>query len=49
MTTAWIIWLTLALLLGVLAAVRRYSIFDQAVTLLSYTFYSLPPSGWASC
>jgi peptide/nickel transport system permease protein len=42
MTTAWIIWLTLALLLGVIAAVKRYSLFDQVVTLLSYTFYSLP-------
>ena len=42
MTTAWLIWLSLALFLGVIAAVRRYSFFDQAVTLLSYTFYSLP-------
>lgn len=42
MTTAWIIWLTLALILGVVAAVKRYSLFDQVVTLLSYTFYSLP-------
>jgi peptide/nickel transport system permease protein len=42
MTTAWVIWLSLALLLGVIAAVRRYSLFDQVVTLLSYTFYSLP-------
>lgn len=42
MTTAWIIWLTLALFLGVVAAVRRYSLFDQAATLFSYVFYSLP-------
>jgi len=42
MTTAWIIWLTLALLLGVVAAVKRYSLFDQGATLFSYVFYSLP-------
>jgi peptide/nickel transport system permease protein len=42
MTTATIIWICMALLLGVVAAVKRYSLFDQAVTLLSYTFYSLP-------
>ena len=42
MVTAWIIWLTLALILGVVAAIRRYSLFDQAATLFSYTFYSLP-------
>ena len=42
MTIAWLIWLTLALFLGVVAAVRRYSLFDQAATLFSYIFYSLP-------
>ena len=42
MTTALVIWLTLAILLGVMGAVKRYSIFDQIVTLFSYTFYSLP-------
>jgi peptide/nickel transport system permease protein len=42
MTTATIIWLSMALLLGVVGAVKRYSLFDQAVTLTSYTFYSLP-------
>jgi peptide/nickel transport system permease protein len=42
MTTAWVIWVTLALLLGVIAAVKRYSVVDQVITLFSYIFYSLP-------
>ncbi|MFI5253903.1 MAG: ABC transporter permease [Candidatus Limnocylindrales bacterium] len=42
MVTAFVIWVSLAITLGVLAAVKRYSIFDQAVTLFSYVFYSLP-------
>ena len=42
MTTAFLIWITIAVVLGVLAAVKRYSLFDQAVTLFSYIFYSLP-------
>jgi peptide/nickel transport system permease protein len=42
MITAFVIWVFLAIILGVLAAVKRYSFFDQAVTLLSYIFYSLP-------
>jgi peptide/nickel transport system permease protein len=42
MTIALVIWVTLAILLGVIAAVRRYSLFDQAVTFFSYVFYSLP-------
>ncbi|MBA2634684.1 MAG: ABC transporter permease [Chloroflexi bacterium] len=33
---------SVAILLGVIAAVRRYSIFDQVVTFFSYVFYSLP-------
>jgi peptide/nickel transport system permease protein len=41
-TIALFIWVTLAVLIGVLAAVRRYSFFDQAVTFFSYVFYSLP-------
>ncbi len=40
--TALILWVGIAILLGVYAAVHRYSLFDQAVTLLSYVFYSLP-------
>ncbi len=42
MTTAFLIWVTIAILLGVVAAVKRYSLFDQGVTLFSYIFYSLP-------
>jgi peptide/nickel transport system permease protein len=42
MVTAWIIWVALALATGILAAVRRYSLFDQTVTFLTYVFYSLP-------
>jgi len=42
MVTAFVIWVTLAILLGVVAAVKRYSLFDQAVTFFSYIFYSLP-------
>lgn len=42
MGTAFLIWVTFAILLGVTAAVKRYSLFDQSVTLLSYIFYSLP-------
>ena len=42
MTTAFLIWVSLAIVLGVIAAVKRYSLFDQSVTLMSYIFYSLP-------
>jgi peptide/nickel transport system permease protein len=42
MGVAWVIWVTLAVLIGVVAAVKRYSIWDQAATLFSYIFYSLP-------
>jgi peptide/nickel transport system permease protein len=40
--TAMIIWVGLAIILGVLAAVRRYSFFDQAVTVFSYIGIALP-------
>lgn len=40
--TALVLWVGVAILLGVYAAVHRYSLFDQTVTLLSYVFYSLP-------
>jgi peptide/nickel transport system permease protein len=42
MGTAWILWVTIATLAGVLAAVKRYSLIDQVITFLSYVFYSLP-------
>jgi peptide/nickel transport system permease protein len=41
-TTALILWVTIAILLGVYAAVHRYSLGDQVITFLSYFFYSLP-------
>ena len=42
MTAAFLIWVTVAILAGVIAAVKRYSLFDQSVTFFSYIFYSLP-------
>lgn len=42
MGTAWILWVTIAIALGVIAAVKRYSLFDQTVTFTSYVLYSLP-------
>jgi peptide/nickel transport system permease protein len=40
--TALVLWVGIAILLGVYAAVHRYSLFDQLVTFFSYVFYSLP-------
>ena len=40
--TAYIIWLTIAFLAGVYAAVKRYSLFDSALTVVNYVAYSLP-------
>lgn len=40
--TALILWVGIAILLGVYAAIHRYSLFDQSVTFFSYVFYSLP-------
>ena len=40
--TSYIIWLMLALVLGVYAAVRRYSFFDSALTVFNYIGFSLP-------
>ena len=40
--TALVLWVTLAIILGVYAAVHRYSLFDQIMTFFSYVFYSLP-------
>jgi len=42
MTTAYVIWITLAIIIGVLAAVKRYSLFDSGVTIFNYVGYSLP-------
>ncbi len=41
-TTALVLWVSVAILVGVYAAIRRYSFFDQAATFFSYVFYSLP-------
>lgn len=40
--TAFLIWITLAILLGVVAAVKRYSLFDQAATVFSYVGFAMP-------
>ena len=40
--TALVLWVTIAILAGIYAAIRRYSFFDQALTLFSYVFFSLP-------
>ena len=42
MGTAYVIWVTLAVLLGVIAAVKHYSVYDQVITFMAYIFYSLP-------
>ncbi len=42
MGIAFLLWATIAILAGVVAAVKRYSFFDQSVTFVSYVFYSLP-------
>jgi peptide/nickel transport system permease protein len=41
-SVALFLWVTFAIILGVIAAMKRYSLFDQVLTLLSYIFYSLP-------
>ncbi len=40
--TAYVIWITLAFVLGVYAAVRRYGLFDSTLTIFNYIGYSLP-------
>ncbi len=42
MFTAFLIWVGIAVVIGVIAAVKRYSKFDQGATLFSYIFFSLP-------
>lgn len=39
---ALVLWIGTAIVLGVFAAVRRYSFYDQALTLTTYIMYSLP-------
>ena len=40
--TAWVIWITIALLAGMYAAVRRYGLFDSGLTIFSYIGLALP-------
>jgi peptide/nickel transport system permease protein len=40
--TALVIWILLALLIGVYAAIKRYSLFDQAATVFAYVGYAMP-------
>jgi peptide/nickel transport system permease protein len=40
--TAFLLWVVIAILLGVLAAVRRYSFFDSVVTVFSYVGFAMP-------
>ena len=39
---ALVIWLSIAIVLGVVAAVRRYSWFDQAATIFAYVGFAMP-------
>jgi peptide/nickel transport system permease protein len=40
--TALVIWISLAILIGVTAAIKRYSIFDQGATVFAYVGYAMP-------
>ena len=40
--TALVIWLTLAILIGVTAAIKRYSVYDQAATVFAYVGFAMP-------
>ena len=42
MSTATVIWISIAIVAGVTAAVRRYSLYDNAITFTSYVLYALP-------
>ena len=35
-------WLTIAIVLGVYAAIHRYSLFDNAATVFSYVGFAMP-------
>jgi peptide/nickel transport system permease protein len=39
---ALIIWLSIAITIGVVAAVRRYSLFDQLATIFAYVGFAMP-------
>lgn len=40
--TAMVIWISVAIFIGVLAAIRRYSLFDQGATIFAYVGYAMP-------
>jgi peptide/nickel transport system permease protein len=40
--SALFIWIAIAILLGVFAALKRYSFFDQAATIFSYVGFAMP-------
>ena len=40
--SALVIWVTIAILIGVYAAIHRYSLFDQGATVFAYTGYAMP-------
>ena len=39
---ALVVWISVAMLIGIYAAVRRYSFFDQAATVFAYVGYAMP-------
>ncbi|MES2208677.1 MAG: ABC transporter permease [Chloroflexota bacterium] len=41
-SVALFVWLTIAILLGVFAAIKRYSIFDQFATIFAYVGFAMP-------
>ena len=41
-STALVIWIGIAILIGVYAAIRRYSFFDNAATIFAYVGYAIP-------
>jgi peptide/nickel transport system permease protein len=41
-STAWVIWVLLAFISGVYAAVKRYSLVDSAITIFNYVGFSFP-------
>ena len=46
--TALIVWLTIAIVLGVYAAIHRYWAFDNGATIFSYVGLAMPSFGWAA-
>jgi peptide/nickel transport system permease protein len=41
-STALVVWLTIAIVLGVYSAIHRYSLFDNAATVFSYVGFAMP-------